>query len=106
MDEHAQFEIRQYANIIGHEIVAKWCPAAWKSFLDYMVNSYRIRDVEFDIIKCSITGDNEKAIELAKSLGWIKEPGNGEEEPYVLKKNFERGEFEERLRRLGVPIPW
>jgi hypothetical protein len=35
MDSHAQEEIRAYATIIGHEIVAKWCPLAWEAFVDY-----------------------------------------------------------------------
>jgi thymidylate synthase (FAD) len=26
MDSHAQYEIRQYANVIGREIVSRWCP--------------------------------------------------------------------------------
>lgn len=34
MDLHAQWEIRQYANIIG-EIVALWVPEVWEAFVDY-----------------------------------------------------------------------
>jgi len=50
-------------------------------------------------MKCSLTGNNEKAIELAKSLGWIKPDG-------AIKRNFERGEFEVKLSKLGIKIPW
>ena len=32
MDEHAQLEIRSYANVIGYEIVSKWCPLRVGSF--------------------------------------------------------------------------
>ncbi|MFI5145063.1 MAG: FAD-dependent thymidylate synthase [Ignavibacteria bacterium] len=99
MDEHAQYEIRQYANTIGHEIVAKWVPVAWEAFNDYRINAFSVRNVEIEIMKCSLTGNNEKAIELAKSLGWIKPDG-------AIKRNFERGEFENRLRKLGINIPW
>jgi len=28
MEGHAQYEIREYANVIGHQIVAKWVPLA------------------------------------------------------------------------------
>jgi thymidylate synthase (FAD) len=35
MDKHAQKEIRDYANIIGNEFVARWCPHAWEAFQDY-----------------------------------------------------------------------
>lgn len=99
MEEHAQYEIRRYANIIGHEIVAKWCPIAWEAFLDYRVNSSQFRNIEIEIIKCSLTGDNSKAIDLAKSIGWIKPDGE-------IKKSFERGEFEQKLKKLGIKIPW
>lgn len=103
MEAHAQYEIRQYANIIGHEIVAKWCPVAWEAFIDYRVNSSSLRNIEIDIIKASLTGKTAEAIELAKSLGYLKpakEPG-GE-----WKKSFECKEFEEKLKKLGIKVPW
>ena len=31
MDNHAQYEIRQYAEVMGN-IVKEWCPLAWKAF--------------------------------------------------------------------------
>jgi len=34
MDDHAQLEIRSYANIIGNEIVSRWCPIAWEAFVE------------------------------------------------------------------------
>lgn len=34
MDAHAQWEIRQYADIIGNEIVAPWVPWTWEAFND------------------------------------------------------------------------
>ncbi|MHB9041560.1 MAG: FAD-dependent thymidylate synthase, partial [Melioribacteraceae bacterium] len=39
MDSHAQLEIRSYANVIGNEIVSKWCPIAWEAFKDYRMNA-------------------------------------------------------------------
>lgn len=33
MDSHAQLEIRQYATVIGSEIVACWVPVTWEAFL-------------------------------------------------------------------------
>ena len=32
MDSHAQWEIRQYATVIGRQIVARWVPVVWESF--------------------------------------------------------------------------
>ncbi len=99
MEEKAQFEIRQYANTIGHQIVAKWCPIAWQAFLDYRVNSSQFTRTEVEIIKAGMEGKKEEAISLAKSLGWIKPDGE-------IKKNIERGEFEIKLNKLGIKIPW
>lgn len=42
MDSHAQLEIRQYANVIGNEIIAKLFPQSWQAFLDYELNSMRL----------------------------------------------------------------
>ena len=46
MDSHAQDEIRQYATVIGDEIVSRWCPAAWEAFLDYQLNAVRLSRIE------------------------------------------------------------
>jgi thymidylate synthase (FAD) len=35
MHPHAQYEIRQYANVIGNEIVANWVPMCWEAFQKY-----------------------------------------------------------------------
>ncbi len=99
MDLHAQEEIREYANIIGSEIVSRWCPVAWEAFKDYHMNSAGFSRLEYEILQEILAGSNEKATELAKSFGFIKE--NGE-----LKRNRERQEFEEKLKKLGVKIPW
>jgi thymidylate synthase (FAD) len=99
MDEHAQEEIRAYANIIGNEIVAKWCPHAWEAFKDYHMKSTSFTRLEFEILQEIIAGNKEKVIELARSFGFVKE--NGE-----LKRNRERQEFEVKLEKLGVQIPW
>jgi len=38
LDEHAQWEIRQYANAIA-EIVMKWLPLTWAAFHDYVLHA-------------------------------------------------------------------
>src|SRR5437588_577688 len=45
MDSHAQYEIRSYANTIGHEIVSKWCPLSWEAFKEYRLNSCLLSDI-------------------------------------------------------------
>jgi thymidylate synthase (FAD) len=100
MEENAQYEIRQYANTIGKEIVSKWCPIAWEAFLDYRVNSMVFSKQELEIIKHIASGNLKQAIEVAKRFEWIKvEEGK-------LKGNLERAELEEKLVILGLNIPW
>jgi len=99
MDSHAQYEIRKYAEVIGNEIVAKWCPITWEAFLDYRVNSSHMTRLEMEVLLAITSGDNAKAMELAKSFGWIKEDGS-------IKKNREREELEEKFLKMGVKLPW
>lgn len=99
MDSHAQYEIRRYAEIIGQEIVSKWCPAAWEAFMDYRVNSSHLTRLETEVLTAMTTNNPAKAIELGKEFGWLKETG----EP---KKNRERLEFEDKLNNLGLKAPW
>ncbi len=100
MDMHAQYEIREYARIIGHEIVSKWCPLAWEAFLDYRVNALELTRIDNEIISAIASGDTERAIDLAITEELL--PPRGEE----IKRNMEREELEEKLRRLGLAIPW
>jgi len=99
MDSHAQYEIRKYSEIMGNEILAKWCPATWEAFLDYRVNAVSFTRLEYEIMRHITTGDNDKAIEAAKSFGFIKPDGE-------LKRNREREELETKLTTLGIKIPW
>lgn len=100
MDPHAQYEIRVYAETIGKEIVAKWCPLAWEAFLDYRYNARTFSSIEFEIIKCVAGGHPEEALAVARTHGLL--PAAGEE----LKRNRERQELEEKLQALHLPIPW
>ena len=99
MDAHAQYEIRKYAEVMGNEIVAKWCPMAWEAFLDYTINAHNFTRLEMEVIQVIMKGDAAEAIELAKKFGWIKEDGS-------IKRNRERDEFEEKMKKLGIRIPW
>lgn len=100
MDSHAQYEIRAYAETIGHEIVRRWCPIAWEAFLDYRVQASELTRIDGEIIAAIASGDNAKAINLARSYELL--PEEGEE----MKRNMEREELEEKLTRLGMSIPW
>jgi thymidylate synthase (FAD) len=51
MDSHAQLEIRSYANVIGNEIVSRWCPIAWEAFIDYRLQSLALSRLEVSFIQ-------------------------------------------------------
>jgi len=99
MDAHAQYEIRKYAEVMGNEIIAKWCPMAWEAFLDYTINAHNFTRLEMEVIQAVMKGNSTEAINLAKTYGWIKEDGS-------VKRNREREEFEEKMKKLGIKIPW
>ncbi len=100
MESHAQFEIRSYANIIGNEIVSRWCPIAWEAFKDYRMNSLSFSVQEIEVLKKLYSGNKEEAVKLADSFGWLKIIDKR------FAKNIERMEFEEKLDILGIDKPW
>jgi thymidylate synthase (FAD) len=100
MDDHAQFEIRSYANVIGHEIVRRWCPIVWEAFIDYRLRGSSLTRLEIDVIRAIQSGNAEKARELAVRYGLLPPPGQ------EIKRNREREDLEAKLSLLNIPIPW
>ena len=100
MDSHAQQEIRDYATVIGEQVVAKWCPIAWEAFLDYQFHSVGLTRLEQAVIRAASSGDREAALAEAKAFGWLERGEKG------LKTNRERAECEAKLVDLGLRIPW
>jgi thymidylate synthase (FAD) len=100
MESHAQYEIRCYANIIGSEIVNRWCPVAWEAFQDYRMNAISFSNQETGILKELYKGNKSEANKLADSFGWLKIIDKR------FTKNIERMEFEEKLEILGIDTPW
>jgi thymidylate synthase (FAD) len=100
MDAHAQLEIRQYATIIGEEIVSRWCPFVWKAFKDYEFGALKLSKQEISIIAKLQADDTDGAWALAIEYGML--PPRGE----PIKKKSEREEMEAKLRLLGIRPPW
>lgn len=50
MDDHAQLEIRSYANVIGHQIVSQLFPMSWRAFLDFRLGAMTFSAIEVDIL--------------------------------------------------------
>jgi thymidylate synthase (FAD) len=101
MDDHAQQEIRAYANIIGEEIVARWTPIVWEAFLDYRKNAVQLSRIEAKIVAALAPGDGETARSIAAQHGLLARTPDGR-----LKANRERKELESKLSALGLAPPW
>ncbi len=101
MDDHAQYEIREYARTIGEEIVARWCPVAWEAFVDYRVNTVAFGEAELAIIEALIRGDAQAALDAARASGLVTTAKDG-----TQRVGREAKELEPKLTRLGLPIPW
>ena len=100
MDEHAQLEIRSYAEVIGKEIVSRWCPVAWEAFRDYRLHSLFLTRLDRAIIGHLARGEREKALLIAEESGWLSRDDKG------LKRHREREEFERKIVELGLTPPW
>lgn len=100
MDEHAQYEVRMYADVIGREIVRRWCPVTWEAFEDYQLKQLELSDIDIRVIGAIANGRPEEAITIARDYGLLPEAGA------PLKRHVEREELEVKLHRLNLAIPW
>jgi thymidylate synthase (FAD) len=100
MEEHAQFEIRSYASAIGREIVQRWCPLVWEAFLDYDLAGEEFSRLELEVLGALANGQNEQAIALLQNSGLL-EFRDGKK-----IANLERFEFESKLKKININIPW
>ncbi len=100
MEAHAQYEIREYANVIGEQIVAKWVPFAWEAFLDYRMNAMGLSDREIKLLSLLYDGRSDEVVEWMKERRWLKEVDG------APKLNIEANEFAAKLKRLEIDPPW
>ncbi|MFH1526781.1 MAG: FAD-dependent thymidylate synthase [Bacteroidota bacterium] len=101
IDSHAQLEIREYAKAIGYEIVKRWVPISWEAFEDYRMESMQLSRMEVKFMKLINTGKFDQVIKETENIGWIERNVSGS-----LKKNLERIEFESKLKKFGMKVPW
>lgn len=101
MDSHAQHEIREYANVIGREIVARWVPVTWEAFEDYRRHGTTLSRTETEAVRLISLGDRAGALLVLEKAGWLGAGASG-----ALKRNRERDEFGVKLKSLGLPLPW
>lgn len=80
LDEHAQWEIRQYAKAIA-DIVREWLPLTWEAFEDYRLNAMTLSGPEVECLRAMLAGGPVPMERLGKR---------------------EWSEFASKLERLGV----
>lgn len=76
LDEHAQYEIREYAKAMA-EIVKKICPFTWESFEEHTLHGVRLSKSEVNALKelmseKKITEDKNAFQSLRQKLPFIK----------------------------------
>jgi thymidylate synthase (FAD) len=81
MDEHAQYEIREYADVMA-EMARAVAPNAYESFEDYALNSIRLSGLEVDALKRIMAGEDIEEVKTS------------------IKNRRERGEFEAKLPKI------
>ncbi|MGQ9564833.1 MAG: FAD-dependent thymidylate synthase, partial [Thermogutta sp.] len=65
MDKHAQWEIAEYARVIGREIVAPLFPLTWEAFLDYRIEGLTLTRLDCEVISRLVSGGRVPADEKA-----------------------------------------
>jgi len=102
MDSHAQLEIREYASVIGGQIVARWVPLVWEAFVDFRLEARSLSRLEVACLAALGRGEAQAAIDLARDAGWLeRSPKTGR-----LARHRERAEFESKAAELGLSLPW
>jgi len=100
LNSAAQYEIREYARVIGYDIISKWCPISWEAFLDYKHNAFVLSRIEIEIIQALSQGNVEHALRVALGAHLISWEGE------ILRPNRERAELESKLESLGLLTTW
>lgn len=98
MDSHAQLEIRQYANTIGHEIVAKLFPKSWEAFLDYRLYAMQLSSTDISVISQVMANHYDEG--APTKAQWLKEMPDRWKTPRCR----ERDEFFAKIGRLGLIV--
>jgi thymidylate synthase (FAD) len=90
MDSHAQKEIRDYAAIIGEEIVAKWVPYTWEAFVDYKLQAMSFSRQEATLLKALLVREDIPDVDTYNAG--------------VNLRGREYAEFKAKLSTLGLCV--
>jgi thymidylate synthase (FAD) len=98
MDEHAQWEIRQYARVMGEQIVQPLFPLVWEAFVDYRREAMLLTRLDREVIaRLSAAGRlpaTEEVFLMAQDPTWVS-----------LERSRERDECRQKLVALGLLKP-
>ena len=95
MESKAQYEIVQYATVIGEQIVRPLFPNSWEAFLDYQSGSLRLSRLDQDVIR-RLAEQNAVPATPEQFLA-AQDPAWRE-----LERCRERDECFAKLKRLGL----
>lgn len=100
MDSHAQWEIRQYADVIGNEIIKPLFPLCWEAFLDYRLHAVTLSRLDVETVRKARVAGCLAGGEIMERyfLPDITESALGD----VFANTRERDECRDKLRRLGL----
>lgn len=101
MDAHAQQEIREYATVIGEQIVARWVPLTWEAFTDFRLGAVSYSRLEQAVLAALGANDPDRARAVAREAGWLRPAAGG-----GLARHRERQDCEQKLQALNLTIPW
>ena len=100
MDLPAQYEIRQYAEAIGHQIVRRWVPLTWEAFLDYRLGAMSLSQTEIGLLSLLCADRPREALDRMLAIGWLSRDRD------ACKPAREAREFAAKLARLNLTPPW
>jgi len=100
MDDHAQWEIRQYAATIGERIVQPLFPVVWEAFLDYRFNAMLLTRLDLEVIQRlqAHAAENKLPPPFSEAAFLACQDPSWKE----LTRSRERDECRAKLARLGL----
>ena len=69
VDQHAQHEIRVYAEAILEHVVRQWVPLTYEAFHDYQLNSHALSSGALGVVRSLVIGRRAEAEALRKESG-------------------------------------
>ena len=99
MDEHAQWEIRQYATAIGEQIVQPLFPIVWEAFVDYRLDGLFLSRLEREVIVRLVErlAASSRARATDEDFLAVQDPSWA-----AATRSRERDECREKLKRLNL----